>query len=501
MSRQSHEKNKSQTATMFGARGEGGPAGALVRPSQKATDFKGTLKRLLQYLRSYILKVIIVLVFAVASTVFTIVAPKIVGKGMNRLSDGIIARMMINQVATIQKQVKQQIITQNATSLSQNVSGTAKDVNSQTTAAIKEFLSLPEIDMVTSAEQKAAICQNLISLSKYMPSNAQFVSKGIKFTSSQVDSAINAIKETNGKVDYKYISIIVFILIAVYVLSSLFQLVMQLIMSSVAQITVYQMRKDVNEKLDKLPLKYFDTRTHGEVLSRVTNDIDTISSTLQQGLTQFITSIIAICGYIVMMFTISWMLTLIVLCTLPLYIGTTVLIARISQKHFAAQQEELGELSGHVEEMYSGHNIVKAFGREEKSIKKFSQINERLYSAGWKAQFVSGIIFPIMNFISNVGYVAICMIGGVWMTKNMLNLGDITAFIQYSKSFTMPIIQTANIANIIQSTIACAERVFEILDMQEEISEQPNAKSILSPKGEVKFENVSFRYNPDMPLI
>jgi ATP-binding cassette, subfamily B, multidrug efflux pump len=284
-------------------------------------------------------------------------------------------------------------------------------------------------------------------------------------------------------------------------ISAAFSLIMGLVMSGVAQKTVRDLRRKVDQKLTRLPLKYFDDHPHGDILSRVTNDLDTVANTLQQSLTQIITSLITIIGYIIMMLTISPVLTLIVIATLPLYIVSTALIAKKSQKYFAAQQKELGKLSGHVEEMYTGHKIVKAFGREKDSIEKFEAINENLYDSGWRAQFISGIMFPLMNFISNLGYVGISIVGGLWITKNLLGLGDILAFVQYSRSFTMPIAQTANIANVIQSTIACAERVFEVLDESEEIPDSPNAKVIEFPKGEVRFEHVDFRYKEEIPLI
>jgi ABC-type multidrug transport system fused ATPase/permease subunit len=286
-----------------------------------------------------------------------------------------------------------------------------------------------------------------------------------------------------------------------YLVSSAFSLIMGLVMSGVSQKTVRDLRREIDQKLARLPLRYYDKHPHGDILSRVTNDIDTIATTLQQSLTQLITSVITIIGYIIMMLTISPVLTLIVLATLPLYIAFTMGIAGKSQKYFAAQQKELGDLSGHVEEMYTGHRIVKAFGREKDVIEKFEAINNRLYRSGWKAQFVSGVMFPLMNFISNLGYVGISIVGSIWITRNILGLGDILAFIQYSRSFTMPIIQTANIANVIQSTVACAERVFEVLDEQEEVPDSPDAKAIEHPRGEVSFAHVDFRYEEDVPLI
>jgi ABC-type multidrug transport system fused ATPase/permease subunit len=276
---------------------------------------------------------------------------------------------------------------------------------------------------------------------------------------------------------------------------------MGLVMSGVAQNTVRDLRQEVDRKLVRLPLKYFDQTPHGEVLSRVTNDIDTIAGTLRQSLTQIITAVITIIGYIIMMLSISPILTLIIMATLPLYLIAIGLIAKNSQKYFIGQQKELGDLSSHVEEMYTGHKIVKAFGRERAVIEKFDAVNTRLYEVGWKAQFISGMMHPTMNFISNLGYVGISIVGAIWITRGTLGLGDILAFIQYSRSFTGPIMQTANIANIIQSTVACAERVFEILDQEEEIPDKQDSPVIEPPQGRVTFEQVSFRYKEDEPLI
>ena len=301
--------------------------------------------------------------------------------------------------------------------------------------------------------------------------------------------------------DFGYLEKIVLILVALYAISSLFSYIQQYVMAGVAQRIVNAMRRDVSEKLARLPLKFFDGRTHGEILSRVTNDIDNVSTTLQQSLTQLVTSIVTIVGIIIMMLTISPLLTLIVLVTLPIYVGVTALVARRSQGYFAAQQKELGELNGHVEEMYTGHTIVKAFGREEESIREFEQINNRLFSAAWRAQFVSGILMPLMNFVSNFGYVIICVVGGVFVTQRRISIGDVQAFIQYSQQFTQPIIQTANIANIIQSTVASAERVFELLDEAEELADDAGAVVLESPRGDVTFEHVDFSYVDGVPLI
>jgi ABC-type multidrug transport system, ATPase and permease components len=303
--------------------------------------------------------------------------------------------------------------------------------------------------------------------------------------------------------DIGYVGKIVVLMVILYAISFLCSYAMSYVMAGVSQKTVYAMRNEVKEKLDRLPLKYFDGRTHGEILSRVTNDMDTIATTLQQSMTQLITSIVTIIGILIMMISISPIMTLIALITLPVCGVLTVIIAKQSQKHFAKQQKSLGELNGHVEEMYTGHKIIKAFGHERESIEQFSKMNEELYHAGWKAQFMSGIIMPALNFINNLGYVFICIIGGLLVAKKAIDVGDIQAFIQYMRQFTMPIVQTANIANVIQGTIASAERVFEVLDEEEQLPDAPDAVLINrgSIGGEVNFEHVSFRYKEDVPLI
>ena len=321
-------------------------------------------------------------------------------------------------------------------------------------------------------------------------------------TDTIVNGVMMKLKGVPGaSIDFPAIKKILLILIILYVISAAFSYLQQYVMAGVAQKTVFKLRNDVNEKLSRLPLKFFDNNTNGEILSRITNDIDNISSTLQQSLTQLITSVVTIIGVIFMMLSISPIMTLIVLVTLPIgVLGIRPIIKR-SQRFFSNQQRELGKLNGHIEEMYTGHTVIKAFGHEKKSIEEFNQINEKLYEAGWKAQFISGIIMPFMNFINNIGYVIVSVVGGVLVTKKMLTIGDIQAFIQYSKQFTQPINQTANIANILQSTIASAERVFELLDETEEIQKGKDAKNLENVKGEIIFNNVNFGYKENTPLI
>lgn len=302
-------------------------------------------------------------------------------------------------------------------------------------------------------------------------------------------------------VDFQGIAYILALLAGLYVISSLFGFFQQYLMAGVAQKVVYRLRNEVNEKLGKLPLKFFDARSNGDILSRVVNDVDNISNTLQQSLTQIITSVVTLIGVIVMMLTISPLLTLILVLTLPLSFIVIAAIAKRSQLYFKSQQAELGLLNGHVEEMYTGHTVVKAFGRERQSIERFEEINDRLYTSSWKAQFISGIIMPLMNLIGNIGYVAICVVGGVLVTRGSISVGDILAFIQYARQFTMPITQTANIANIIQSTIASAERVFELLDEEEQTPEATGTAPLSAVRGDVQFRGVRFGYKEDEPLI
>lgn len=316
--------------------------------------------------------------------------------------------------------------------------------------------------------------------------------------------AINQVNKTDLPVpgiEFGYIGRIILILLGLYVVSAIFTFIQQYLMAGVAQRTIYKLRQEVDEKIAKLPLKYFDGHTHGEILSRAVNDMDTIGSTLQQSISQLITSIVTLIGVLVMMLSISFGLTVIVMLTLPLSIAVIAGIAKRSQNFFRTQQKALGELNGHVEEMYTGHKIVKAFGHEEAAITHFNRLNETLYGAGWKAQFMSGIIMPLMRFVGNIGYVLVAVAGGIMATQGSISLGDVQAFIQYSSQFTQPITQLANISNVIQSTIASAERVFELLDEEEQEAETTHPVKIQNRQGAVTLENVHFGYKKDEILM
>ena len=369
-------------------------------PGEKAKDFTGTMRTLIAYLRHYLPVIVLVILFAIGSTVFSILGPRILGHATTVLFDGILAQL----------------------------TGT-------------------------------------------------------------------------GSIDFSAIAEILLFLGAIYLISAALSYVQGLAMTKVSTDISYQMRKDISCKINRLPLSYFDKVSHGEVLSRITNDVDTVTQTLGQSMTQIITSITQFIGVLVMMFLISPLMTLVALCILPLSLLIVRKVVKRSQPFFKKQQAYLGEINGHVEEMYGGHLIVTAFNGEKKSVETFDEINNRLYEASWKSQFFSGMMMPLMNFSGNLGYVGICILGSFLSLKGRITVGDIQAFIQYVRSFTQPIQQIANISNVLQQTAAAAERVFEFLD---ETEEEPDPETPLSPdkiQGEVTFSHVHFGYTPEKPII
>ena len=304
-----------------------------------------------------------------------------------------------------------------------------------------------------------------------------------------------------GSIDMNYIGWILIKLVGLYLLSALFGYVQGWLMSDVSMKVSYKFRKDISEKINRMPLKYFDATNHGEVLSRVTNDVDTLSQTLNQSLGQIITSVTTVVGVLIMMFTISWQMSLVAIGVLPLSMILIMLIVKHSQKYFKQQQDFLGNLNGHIEEMYGGHIVVKAFNGEKKSIEKFDTFNSKLYGSSWKSHFLTSIMMPLMGFVGNLGYVAICILGGYYAARRVIKVGDIQAFIQYVRQFTQPISQLANVSNILQQTAASAERVFEFLDEGEEV---PDAVDSVIPDnidGIVEFKNVHFGYSEDEIII
>jgi len=433
---------KKAPSRVFGGHG---PMGAVEKPK----NFMGTMRNLIKYLSPFRFAIMVVIIFAIASTVFVILSPKILGNATNQIVSDYIDMKAYDQItATLPK-------------------GTV--IAPGTTGAI--FLS----KMPPQAVSK--IPSNIIDKVKVLDLSHR---PGINF----------------GKIKH-----FALILIILYLFSTLFSYVQGWIMTNISQKVTYQFRKDISEKINRLPLKYFDNRVYGEVLSRVTNDIDTISQTLNQGMTQIITSVTMVIGILVMMFSINWLLTLVSIVLLPISLGLISLIVKKSQHYFKQQQDSLGMINGHVEEMYAGHNVMRVFNGEKRSIEKFKKINNEMYDSAWKSQFLSGLMMPITAFIGNLGFVGVAVLGGYLAINGRLQIGDIQAFIQYVNQFNQPIAQSAQIANVLQSTAAAAERVFEFLDEKDEVAESSNPIKIQNVQGKVEFENIIFGYNPDKIII
>ncbi len=392
------EQTTNKPPRMRGPMG-GGPHGGHG-PAEKAKDVKGTTKKLANILSEHKIAIIIVMIFAIGSTIFSIVGPKILGNATTEIYTGL----------------------------------------------------------------------------------------------------MNKINGTGG-IDFAKIGKIILFALGLYAVSALFSMIQSYIMAGVAQKTTYKIRNELTEKINKLPMKYFDKRTNGEVLSIISNDVDTLSTGLNQSITQIITSIFTIIGILVMMLSISWEMTLVSLLILPI---SAVILKKVigkSQKYFVKQQEYLGHVNGQVEEVYGGHNIVKVFGRENEAIKEFEKDNQELYKSGWRSQFLSGLMYPLMNFVGNVGYVAVAILGGYFAVKGRITVGNIQSFIQYNKQFTQPIGQVAQISSTIQSMLAAAERIFEFLEEKEEVEDVKKPLSTDGLKGNIKFEHVHFGYDQEKTII
>jgi ATP-binding cassette subfamily B protein len=443
----------------------GGPFGhGMAGTAAKPKDFGASFKRLIGQLRPETGKIVAVMLLAIISVSFAVAGPKILGNATNQLFSGVIGTMVGEQMG------------------GEVPAGLTKD---QLIAGMRERAEAAR----TTAEALPAGAER-----------AEAVAAADKAL-QQVDMLANLDFKPGVGVDFAALGQIIALLVGVYVLSALFSWGQQYIMAGVSQRTVYKLRRDVDEKLARLPLKYFDDHERGDILSRVTNDIDNIANSLQQSLTQLITAVFTIIGVLGMMFWISPLLAAISLLVLPIALVGTMQIAKRSQKQFTAQWQHTGDLNGHIEEMHTGHSIVKIFGRQSEAIEVFDDRNQKLYEASFKAQFISGIIQPMMFFIGNLNYVAIAVIGGVKVASGTLSLGDVQAFIQYSRQFTMPITQTASIANVLQSAVASSERVFELLDEAEELPDTSSPVALPHATGRVTLENVSFRYDAETPLI
>lgn len=429
----------------------GGPMGGGMGAGEKAKDFKGTVKKLAKYLAEFRWHMLMVAIFAVGSTMFAIVSPKILGGATNQIVEDYVSMKAYETI----------------------------------TSKLPNGASLPA--GTTGAD-----------VLKRLPNKSEIESQ---IPSNQLDTIKKLDLSQRPSFHFEAIWRVVSLLIGLYVLSAIFRYIQTWLMTQVTQTVTFRMRRQLSEKINHLPLSYFDKQTYGEVLSRVTNDVDTISQTLNQSLSQIISSTVMVLGILVMMFSISWQMSLVALLVLPLAGGAVTLIAKSSQKQFLRQQTQLGELNGHIEEMYGGHQVMRVFNGQKKSLAKFSRVNDQLQESAWKAQFLSGLIYPIMNFIGNIGYVIMAILGGWLAINGRLKIGDIQAFIQYIDQFNQPLVQVANIANVLQSTAAAAERVFEFLDEPEEQAEGKDLMKLTHVKGEVEFDNVVFGYKPDQTII
>lgn len=429
----------------------GGPMGGGMGAGEKAKDFKGTVKKLAKYLAEFRWQMLMVAIFAVGSTMFAIVSPKILGGATNQIVEDYVSMKAYETI----------------------------------TSKLPNGASLPA---GTTGADVLKRLPNKSEIERQIPSN-------------QLETIKKLDLSRRPEFHFEAIWRVVSLLISLYVLSAIFRYIQTWLMTQVTQTVTFRMRRQLSEKINRLPLSYFDRQTYGEVLSRVTNDVDTISQTLNQSLSQIVSSTVMVLGILVMMFSISWQMSLVALLVLPLAGGAVTLIAKSSQKQFLRQQTQLGELNGHIEEMYGGHQVMRVFNGQKKSLAKFSRINNQLQESAWKAQFLSGLIYPIMNFIGNIGYVVMAILGGWLAINGRLKIGDIQAFIQYIDQFNQPLVQVANIANVLQSTAAAAERVFEFLDEPEEQAEGEDLVKLAHVKGEVEFDDVVFGYKPDQTII
>lgn len=429
----------------FGSR----PGGMVMGSGEKPKNFKKSIKSLLAYIKPFWLSIAVVLVFAIASTIFAIAGPKILGNVTNKIVSGYESGQIYDKVmASLPKGI-------------QLPPGT-------TGAMLLKSAPASEIKKIPSNELKTI---ESLDLSKR---------PGIDFS---------GIEQT------------ILFLIGLYLLSAIFGYIQGWIMTNITQKVTYKFRKDISSKINRMPLSYFDSRPFGDVLSNVTNDVDTIGQTLNQSISQMLTAVVTIIGILVMMLTISWQLTLVSVIVLPVSFFIMAFIIKKSQKYFNGLQNDLGIINGHVEEMYSGHQLVKVFNGEKQSIEKFNGINNSLYNSAWKSQFFSGLMMPIIMFLGNIGYVAVAVVGGWLAINGTIQIGDIQAFIQYVSQFNQPIAQAANIANVLQSTAAAAERVFDFLNESEEVPDTLTPVVLESAKGQVQFNHVIFGYKPDKVVI
>jgi ATP-binding cassette subfamily B protein len=471
-----------------------GPIGPGPVPMsvEKPKNFKGSIGKLIKSLKQYKVSILVALGLAIIGTGFAIISPKILGNMTNQIVDDYVAIQVYDKITD---------------SLPEGVT-----VPESTT--VKD---LP--DLLQKAAESGQLTPDQIQGLMAIQESSADAGDIENVPAAQVDKINNLDLSQKPVFHYDILAEIALTLVVLYILSAICSYAGGWLLTGMTQKLVLKLRRDISEKINRLPIKYFDKHPYGDTLSRVTNDVDTIAQTLNQSLSQIITSVTMIIGILIMMLTISWVLTIIAIIVLPVSMLFIFFITTMSQKHFRNQQNQLGELNGHIEETYAGQTVVKAFSAETRVAAKFDKTNKRLYVSAWKAQFLSGLMMPIMSLISNLGYVATAIVGGLlaingqisigWLTiYNSISIGGIQAFIQYVQQFNQPIAQAAQIANILQSTVAAAERVFEFLEESEEVPDAENGASFADPQsddltgeGEVEFKNVKFSYEKGKPVI
>ena len=477
-----------------GPMGGHGPGGAAV-PGEKAKDFFGTLKKTVRYMRKDLAIIITAFVLAIGSVIATLLVPDILGGATDELLAATMSKTFYKNAASVKEQVD--AIPEDALGfIEQNPDLTLGEVKDFLPFEVDESMENVKLSAILDAREAETVGELFTSLGM----SSAFDSLAVTYRARVMNTSLSSAP----KIDTDLIVSILTKIIALVCVSAILAYVQGLLLAGVAQRVSYRFRRDINNKIDSLPLKFFDTTTNGEVMSYITNDVDAISNSLNQSLSQIVTSITTIIGVMVMMFTINWILTLITLLIVPISMFIVMLIIKRSQRYYLMQQEYLGHVNGHIEEMFAGHNVISLFNGEQKSIDKFSEYNAKLYSSAWSSQFFSGMMMPVMKFVGNLNYVLACVLGGVFVLNGnvagvQMTVGNIQSYIQYVRQFNQPINQISGIANTFQSTVAAAERIFAFLEQKEE--EETGDAVPENVEGNVSFDHVRFGYVEDKIII
>ena len=508
-------QNQTSRPPMGGGPMGHGPRGMMI-PGAKARDFKGTLQKTIRFMRSSVPVILLAFVLAIGSVILTLNIPKVLGNATDEIMVGLMKRNVYDTIMDTQEAMEQlgkalaAIPPQRMAALSQDENTTLgtlmeqgllpEDALQGLDESLRQTLSALPLSQMSQME-KGGQNTSFATIGDYLASMEDGQSIIENIPPQYQDELLETSLQSRPGIDQEAVGHIIMVLIVLILLGAILGYLQNFLMSGVAQKVSYQLRDQINKKMNRLPLSFYDKTTHGETLSLISNDVDTVSTTLNQSLTQMITAITTLLGVLVMMFSISGWMTLTSLITLPLSFLIISLVVRRSQRHFRAQQEYLGHVNGHIEEMYSGHNVVRLFNGEERSRETFHQMNKKLYAAGWRSQFLSGMMQPVLSFVSNLGYVAVCVLGGYLTIHGRITIGDIQSFIQYVRRFNQPVMQSAQIMNTLQSTVAAAERVFTFLEQPEEADDGKAKLPAEGVRGDVTFDHVDFGYTPEKTII